>query len=241
MSANSNLITVVFRNHTIPNEAASRAAGRPIFTDLEVCDIFFAANTKTKATFPAHDLEPNATREAAERGEGHVTYAMLYNEQYKAFKNGEVQSMAGTPLSEAPFLTEGKRRELKALNVHTVEALAALGGNALKQIGMSGLDLKTKAQAYLDNAAGSADMTAMAGEIAALRAQLDEERSLREEFTQARQPAPAPVVDPVDTVDFDAMSDEDLKVYIAEQTGSRPKGNPNHDTLVAAAKELAAG
>ncbi|ESX40065.1 hypothetical protein X763_04705 [Mesorhizobium sp. LSHC432A00] len=35
------------------------------------------------------------------------------------------------------------------------------------------------------------------------------------------------------------MDDEALKVYIAKETGSRPRGNPNHDTLVAAAKELA--
>jgi hypothetical protein len=164
MSANSNLVTVIFRNHVLPDEQASLKAGRPIFSDMEVCDIYFAANRQTKATFPAHDAEPNATREAAKEGKGVVTYAMLYNEQYKAFKNGEAQPLSGTPLSEAPFLTEAKRRELKALNVHTVEALAGLDGTPLKQIGMGGRELKNKAQAYLDAAAGSADVTHLAAE-----------------------------------------------------------------------------
>lgn len=70
MTSNNNLVTVVFRNHVMPDEQASKTAGRPIFTEMEVCDITFAANTKTKATFPAHDAEPNATREGAVSGGG---------------------------------------------------------------------------------------------------------------------------------------------------------------------------
>lgn len=44
---------------------------------------------------------------------------------------------------------------------------------------------------------------------------------------------------PPTAAEIEAMDDEALKVYIANETGSRPRGNPNHDTLVAAAKELA--
>ncbi|TPJ95595.1 hypothetical protein FJ872_32990 [Mesorhizobium sp. B2-5-9] len=94
--------------------------------------------------------------------------------------------------------------------------------------------------------------------MAALQAQLAEERKLREEFMQANTKASdAPVADvdaeddedaedegvhvvaPQSVEEVEAMSDEELKVYIASETGSRPRGNPNHDTLVAAAKELA--
>ncbi|MES0040018.1 hypothetical protein [Mesorhizobium sp. M0091] len=264
MNANTNTINAVFRNHVVPDEQSSKRAGRPIFVDMEVCDLTFPANTKTKATFPAHEPEPNATRESVAAGGGVVTYAMLYNQQYLAFKDGNTQPLSGTPLSEAPFLMEGKRRELIALNVKTVEQLASLDGTPLKQLGMGGRELKNQAQAYLDNAAGSADVTNLAAEVAALRQQLAEERSLRQEYmTNAADErakstldpdenppsdeAPAnpddghdlePVIPPTEA-EIDAMDDAALKEYIAKETGSRPKGNPSHTTLLAAAKELA--
>ncbi|BAB48034.1 hypothetical protein [Mesorhizobium japonicum] len=266
--ANTNVTNVVFRTHTQPDEAASKKAGRPIFTDIEVCDITFPANRQTRATFPAHDAEPNATRESMANGGGVMTYAQVYNAQYLAYKSGVAQPMGGTPLSEAPFLTESKRRELKALNVHTVEALASLDGMPLKQLGMGGRELKNQAVAYIDNAAGSADVTNLAAQVAILTQQLAEERRMREEFTNAAlarrerikageeieddeqpeddepaelEPEPddfEPVLPPT-FAEIDAMDDEALKVYIAKETGSRPRGNPNRDTLVAAAKELA--
>jgi hypothetical protein len=77
---------------------------------------------------------------------------------------------------------EGKRRELKALGVNTVEQLASLDGTPLKQLGMGGREMKNQAQAYLDNAAGSADVTNLAAQVAALTQQLSEERHLREEY-----------------------------------------------------------
>jgi hypothetical protein len=37
---------------------------------------------------------------------------------------------------------------------------------------------------------------------------------------------------------FEAMADDDLKSFIADKTGSRPRGQPSHETLVRMAKEL---
>lgn len=251
MATPATTILVHFRNHVVPNEAESKAAGRPVYKDVEVCDIVFAANSKTKACFPAHEAEPNATRESILRGGQPVTYAMLYKDQYQAFKNGEVQTMGGTPLNELPFLTEAKRRELRALNIHNAEALSQLDGQPLKRLGMGGRELKNQAQAYLDRAAGSADVTALAASVASLQEQLNEERALRKEMMDAaivQKVGPAPVEPPSlndrhqmqdqpDT-DYDRWSDESLKEHIKSVTGQRPMGNPKHETLVNAVREL---
>lgn len=264
MSANNSQTTVTFRNHVMPDLAASQKAGRPIFSETEVCDITFAGNTKTKATFPAHEAEPNATREAAKDGGGVVTYAMLYNDQYKAFKAGTAQPLSGTPLAEAPFLTEAKRRELKALSIHTVEALADLDGAALKQLGMGGRELKNQAVAYIRSADGSANATALAAENVSLRQQMEDLRAQIAQMAERTAPTgvsgsvsadqaqqePAGGPDPelptegvseAAATDFDKWDDDKLKDYIAEHTGSRPRGNPSHNTLVAAAAEFANG
>ena len=44
-----------------------------------------------------------------------------------------------------PFLTEASRAELRALNIYTVEALAAIDGQELKNLGHGGRDMKNKA------------------------------------------------------------------------------------------------
>lgn len=262
MSANNTQTTVTFRNHVMPDLAASQKAGRPIFSETEVCDITFAGNTKTKATFPAHETEPNATRESVKTGGSIVTYAMFYNEQYKAFKAGTFQPLSGTPLAEAPFLTEAKRRELKALSIHTVEALADLDGTALKQLGMGGRELKNQAVAYIRTADGSANATALAAENVSLREQMEDLRAQIAQMNErkvagvsAKQEQPAEPEQPDETedepeveteiepasTDFDKWDDDKLKDYIAQHTGSRPRGNPSHNTLVAAAAEFANG
>jgi hypothetical protein len=164
-----------------------------------------------------------------------LTYAMLYNKEYLAFKAGSSQAISGTPTSELPFLSQGKRLELKALNIHTAEALAAVDGNNLKMLGMGGRELKNQAQAYLDNAKDNASVAGMAARLAAL-----EERNRQLEARAAgvhTEAADEPLAAPEDpnASPFFAMGSEDIKLWIAEATGSRPKGNPSHATLVAQA------
>ena len=71
-----------------------------------------------------------------------------------------ITARAGTPLSELTFLSQGKRLELKALNIHTAEALASLDGGPLKMLGIGGREMKNQAAAYLAKAAGNADVFA---------------------------------------------------------------------------------
>lgn len=252
MSANPNLIYPTFRVHTQLNEAASKKAGRPIFDDLEVIEIRFAGDKQKVAVFPAHDLDPDATRENENVP---TTYAMRYGKQYKAFKAQTTQVASGTPLEELPFLTQARRRELKALNIHTAEALAALDGQPLKQIGPGGREQKNQAQAYLDNAAKSVDVVALAGEVATLRQQLAERDAAIAQFGQGQQPAPEPEADDDDdedgeddadddkgddsTKNLEDCSDAELKEFIKRETGQAVKGNPSRQTLIERAMEIA--
>ena len=223
MADNSDLVHATFKIFTTKNEAKSKEAGRPIFDDMEVCEIRMAANKQTVAVFPAHEVagwvdSMDGTREEQ-------TYAMKYAEQYKRFKAGEAQAMSGTPLEELPFLTQSKRMELKALNIYTAEALSMLDGQPLKMLGIGGRELKNQASAYLANAAGSADATKMAAEIEALK------ETVRQ--LTAVQPKPAAPVS-----QFDDWDDVALKDHIEQVTGARPRGNPSKATLVRMAEEL---
>lgn len=259
MAAND-LIVPRFYIGTKPNPRASQEAGRPIFKQMEMCELRFAGDRRKVSVFPAHEIEPNATRE---RGKD-TTYAELYADQYRSFKATEQQEVSGTPLSEAPFLTEARRKELRAVNVHSVEALASIDGAPLKNLGPGGREDKEKAMAYLAKAADSADVTAMASQIAALQQQLREqteliqeyatrpkkakfqraiEARLRKEETEpeqaaAEQPAASEPTEP-EARSIDDLSDAELKAYIKEQSGEPVRGNPSRETLIARATELA--
>lgn len=252
--ATENLTVAIFRMHSTKNEAETRKQGRPIFDDMEVCELRFAANRQTVGVFPAHEIfkwdEDPATGEREP-----VTYAIAYKDQYLKFKNGEAQTASGTPLSELPFLTQGKRLELKALNIHTAEALAALDGNSLKQLGQFGRTLKEQAQSYIDTAAGTADVTAIAAENAELK-----RRMAAMEAKLNGTPAPAGTDDGSDDDDSDetgdgdeaagegpgmegdspffVMAPEDIANWLFETTKKKPKKGLSHAALVKLADEV---
>lgn len=164
-------VNVVFKHEAQLDKDETAKQGRQIFKDIEMCEITFAGNKHTKGGFFAHDMadwfiDP-MTGEKRER-----TYAEKYNAEYLAFKNGAPEAQHGTPLSELPFLSEGRRRELRALNIHTAEALASLDDGAIKRIGMGGRELVERAKSWLETAAKANDTAGMAAELAAMRAEL---------------------------------------------------------------------
>lgn len=239
---NKALTTVRFFLLPVQNVADTKKQGRPIFEDKEMCEVRFAGNREKIVHAPAHEIF--RTDRDIEGNINPVTYAIAYPDLYRSFKMGEAQQISGTPLSELPFLSQSKRLELKALNIPTAEALAALDGNNLKMLGMGGRELKTQAQTYLDNAAGSADVVRQAALIAAqdLRiAQLEARlaggaAALEGTGGVADEPIAAPE-DP-NASPFSSMGADDIKNWIAEATGSRPKGNPSHATLVKLADDV---
>lgn len=231
MSKSDAQLVVTFRADKVKNEAKSVEAGRPIYDDIELCEVRTAGDRETVKVFPAHAFHQWIRNEEGEQEQ--ITYAQRWSEQYRRFKERRAQIQEGTPLSELPFLTEAQRSTLKALNVHTAETLASIDGPRLKTLGMGGREWKNQAQAYIDNASGSANVTAMAAKIEMLQQQIAA-------LSAAPQPPPvAPAESPAATDDFDAYSDDDLKDFIASQVGARPRGNPNRDTLLRMAREAA--
>ena len=221
MAVSDNLVIPRFYNHIIENKAKSKEAGRPIFDDMEVVEVRFAGDRNKVSVFPATSI---CGQHMDEDGDYRpITYAERWPDQYKRFKAKQTQIMEGTPVDELPFLTQAKRAELKALSIYTAETLAALDGQPLKNLGQGGRDLKNQAQAYLDRAAGTADVTGMAAKIAELQQLVEELR------------ADKPVSE------FEAWTDTQIKDWIEEKINERPKGNPSHATLVKRADEIAIG
>ena len=203
MQNNDALTVPFFKSVPKIDNAATKAAGRPIYKDREVVEVRIAGDRNFAPIFPAHAMWQRINGEE-------ITYAQRWADAYARFQAGKEQIATGTPLAELTFLTEAKRMELRALKVYTAEALASLDGKNLQALGATGREMKNQATAYLDSAGGTAGTVALAAEVETLRAEL---AALRGEQ--------APADD----------EKESLKAQIAEISGQRPKGNPNVETL----------
>lgn len=223
-------MTPVFYIAQVEDVKASREAGRPIFVDQERIEYRFASNRN----FNFHDLAHGFHEE--KDGEV-ITHAMRFPDAYKRFKETGGNEAAGTPLRNLPGLTAIQISTLKALSVYTVEALASLEGQGIKNLGPQGHAMKQAAQKFLAAAGGRVEMGEVLAEIAALKAK-NEELS---RIVQASRPEPINLAVTEAEVDpYAGLDDSMLKDRIQEITEKRPLGNPSRATLVGMLKDLEA-
>src|SRR6516225_4089070 len=161
-------LVATFKNHAILNDAKTAAEGRPIYDDMEIVEIRFPGSRSVSA-FPATAMS-HWVVDPQTGGQTKSTYAERFPRQYQQFKARAAQTKSGTPLAHVPFLTEARRAELRAQNIYTVEALAAIDGQELKNLGYNGRDLKNHAIAFIEDSKSKAINTQAQAELEALKA-----------------------------------------------------------------------
>ena len=214
------------------NKRKSAESGRPIYVDIEMCEIRIPGEKGTELHVPAHDKSPIRDFE-----NNRLTYAERFPEHYAHFQKGLELATTGTPLEELPFLTKAKVAELKGLEIHSAEALAAMEGPVLKRIGQGARGLKNAAEAYIEKAAGTADVVRLSNENADLKEQMG---ALRAEMAAlaAAQKGGAPVARETSDSPFNDMGDEDIRNWITDNGGEQPHHRTGRDKLIALADEL---
>jgi hypothetical protein len=221
-------LVVMFKNHAILNEAKTASEGRPIYDDMEIVEVRFPGS-RNVSVFPAVAMSHWSSDQYG-GNQVKVSYAERFAHQYRQFKMHAAQTKAGTPLTYAPFLTEARRAELRAQNIYTVEALAGIDGQELKNLGHNGRDLKNRAEAYILESKEKAAGTQAAAEIEALKARNE---LLEEDMKRLKEAQPVASPD----TKFDGMTNEQLCDYIAAHTDHRPKGDLNRKVLERMARE----
>jgi hypothetical protein len=224
-------VVALFKNHPLPNPGESLKQGRPIYDDIEVVEIRFPGS-RSVSVFPA--LSRSHWVDNPETGEQTpVTYAERFRRQYLQFKEHHQQTKSGTPLAHAPFVTEARRAELRALNIYTVEQLAHIDGQELKNLGQNGRELKNKAMEYMEEAKAGAPNAQMAAELEALKAR----NTILEEDAKHLATLKPERGDKADAM-FDDMTVEQVREYITTNSGHAPHGTISRKTLVRMAMDL---
>jgi hypothetical protein len=236
-------VTAVFEMFPVLNPEKSKLSGRPVFDEIELCRVYLAANKQTVGAFPANSIWINKDMptEWGTTEKTPITYAMRFNKQYLEFKAGGKQSFSGTLLSELPFLNQAKRLELKALNIHTAEALASLDGAALKMLGPGGRELKNQATAYIEKAREGVGANELADKLSQRDARIQElERRIESILPASVQAGETPVPAKEETINaFAQFDDESLGVWLKD-AGVAVDGRWSRATMISKAEEVLA-
>lgn len=266
LSVRNSGTTPFFKTMTCKDEPKSIAAGRPIFVDIEIVEVRIAGSKDTMVA-RVHDLRPEWVVDEETGDQRQLTYAETWPRQFEQFKLKQQQTKSGTPLDYVPFLTPAKRAELRAFNIYTIEALAEIDGQPLKNLGIGGRELKNRAIEYLASSSHDGTIMRQQAQIDALINQIKLLQEDKQMLTGPReptpQPPPGPGVPPEPEEPEEEEDDNDgegrdertvqpglgvapeliglkpseLKALIIERTGKRPVGNPSLQTLLRIAQE----
>ena len=159
-----NGVFVQFYSEAVELKSESEKAGRPIFKDLP--------HIRKLIPGDASNVIERVAKEHDQR---------MHPREWETYQRQVTTGHVGTPLEQWPQVTRAQVKEAKYFEVHTVEQLASLSDMNCQKLGMGFAELRNKAKAYLEAAAGTASQTAQAAEnqrlhdeIEALKAQMAE-------------------------------------------------------------------
>jgi len=148
-------VYVKFYMRPVQDEAKSASEGRPIYTDKEYVEIRTPGNQTNVIQRPVSDMDRQRFRHA-----------------YRAFKEGEVEQVTGTPLVEAPWITRSQVEELAHLRIRTMEHLADVGDDVCTRV--PGLyTLKDRAKKMMEKSKDAAPVTELQAKNEELRNELE--------------------------------------------------------------------
>lgn len=153
---------VEFENKAVYQEYASKQAGRSIYKDVPWITIRFAGDKLKVTSRPA-----KLTREQ----DGVITDVERFPKQWAAFQMQEEQVGEGLPVTEWPPITKSQALELKSLNIHTVEQLAAMTDSGLTWLGAR--QLRDLAQVWISQEGDGAKVTQVIAENQKLKNDLE--------------------------------------------------------------------
>lgn len=171
-----NVLHVEFYKDAIQNSHKTEKEGRPVFEDVDFVRIITPGDTKTIIETKVDE-----------------THKFRFKNQWKTYSEGNETQITGWILKEWPVVTASQVKELNYHNVYTVEQLSKISDHSINNLGMGMFDLRTKAKAALDAAAGSADLSVRAikeqnqiEEIKSLKSQLSALNNLVKEEKRGR-------------------------------------------------------
>jgi hypothetical protein len=174
---------VRFEMRAVEDKPASEAKGMYVAKDVEFA-IVTPCYSKDELHFRA-DKWLAQMDENVRNNRMPLEWANQYKRAYQAWKEGQELPLDGTPIKGWAVISPAQQENLIRLHIRTVEDLAGINDDAIRQIGMGAVNMKQKAAAWLSQAhdKGPATMEiarltkqteVQAGQIEKLTSQIEE-------------------------------------------------------------------
>jgi hypothetical protein len=211
-------LSVKFTVEPQENPEKSKKAGRPIFDDVEMCEIRIPGDADVRRQPVTTELKQRFAR------------------QYLAFKSGQSQETAsGTPLAAWALLKRSQVEEARYFGVHTVEQLSEVPDSNMNTLGPGWIDLRQKARDWLEAAADGAKLNELRSELLTATQRISTlEEMLTRQAAALQQagvtPQTAPTAPPVDVQALVASAVQEamarVQVPVVEAPVKRGRGRP---------------
>lgn len=152
---------VEFYRDAVQNNFKSAEAGRPIFDEKDFVRIQTPGDTRTVIARVASDQDKQRFPRA-----------------WDVYSRGLEIAEQGTPLEEWPQVTRSQVKELKYVNITTVESLAQVSDGNIQRLGPGYHQLRERAKQFIESADADAKATEWAREREAMTERI---RMLEEE------------------------------------------------------------
>lgn len=138
---------VRFEMRPVEDRAASLEKGHFVAKDAEFV-IITPAGSKDEVEKPVQEWLVQMKQQVREN-RLKPEWEQNYVRAYEHWKRGEEVPLVGTPIKGWPVLSPAQQKNCITANVRTVEDLAAINGEGLHRLGMGGVEMKQKAEAWL--------------------------------------------------------------------------------------------
>lgn len=190
-----------YERRPIEDRTKSQAAGQYVAKDIDFV-IITPAGTKDEIVKEAADWLAQVKQQCKE-GRMDPDWEPKFVSAYEAFKRGEELPVDGTPIKGWNVLSPAQQTNCIAANIRTVEDLAAATAEGVSRIGMGGVELKQKAEAWLkasvslgvvvmENATLKAKVGQLEGMVVSLESK-NEKLATENQALRAKLPTPAKV------------------------------------------------
>lgn len=146
----------------VENPFQSEKQGRPIFDEGIYVEVIAPGSKGSTPVFLVERTYHESVGLPPQKSPQYEQFA----DQIKAYKDNEsTTGLTGTPLAEWPEVSRSMAASLRASEIYTVEALAALPDNKLTVVGPDGRTWRTKAITWLESTKDAGLATALAVQL----------------------------------------------------------------------------
>lgn len=138
---------VRFERRAVEDRTASQLAGQYVAKDVDFV-IITPAGTKDEIVKEVAPWLAQAKQQVREMRLD-PDHEEFFLKSYEGFKRGEEMPMQGTPIKGWNVISPAQQTNCIAANIRTVEDLAGATAEGVGRIGMGGVELKQKADAWL--------------------------------------------------------------------------------------------